>query len=178
MQTYSLDLEISDKFFLWLFEGNSDAQETSPENQQTSGFFFISNTSTTTTSSSSSSPVIPSSSTESTVPSTTAGTSTTSDVSYSNPSAADGELSAGAKAGIGVGGGIAGLAILSALFLLVKYRSKKKKLEELRSRNYLSPPGSPSVKHRYNMTVSSTTAIQQSPSNMLENNNRTMAELE
>ncbi|RDA95110.1 hypothetical protein CP533_2189 [Ophiocordyceps camponoti-saundersi (nom. inval.)] len=131
VQNYNLDLHASDKFFLWLFEGEPSLQgNQSVKEQQSSGFFFISPSSTTTSSSSSS--------TSSTATSTTnsASAATSSDTSQNNSAVAANELSTGAKAGIGIGAGIVVLAILSALFLFLRYRSKKKKeLEELRSAN-------------------------------------------
>lgn len=164
VQNYDLELNTSNKFFLWLFEGDPSVQgNTSIKNSQSSGFFYISTASTN-----SSSP-----STSSTIPSSTP---TTSDVSQNKSSAASGGLSPGAKAGIGVGAGVAGLAAVSAILLFVKYRSKKKKeLDELRFANLNrgGPPSSDMSKPVFPFT----TVAQQAPSELLANHDRPVAEL-
>jgi hypothetical protein len=164
VQSYDLDLNSSDKFYLWLFEGGPSVQgNTSIKNSQSSGFFYISAASIPTNSSS---------------PSTTSGDpKATSDVSQNKSSAAGGELSPGAKAGIGVGAGVAGLAILSAILLFAKYRSKKKKeVEQLRSANYLNY-GGPTSSDMSKPVLLSTTVAQQPPSELLANHDRVVAEL-
>ncbi|KAK1250082.1 hypothetical protein MKX08_010085 [Trichoderma sp. CBMAI-0020] len=166
VQSYDLDLNSSDKFYLWLFEGGPSAQgNTSIKNSQSSGFFYISAASTPTNSSSPS-------------PSTTSGDpKATSDVSQNKSSAAGGGLSPGAKAGIGVGAGVAGLAILSAILLFTKYRSKKKKeVEELRSANYLNS-GGPTSSDMSKPVLLSSTVAQQPPSELLGYHDRVVAEL-
>ncbi|KAK2594002.1 hypothetical protein QQS21_008314 [Conoideocrella luteorostrata] len=171
VQSYSLDLNISDKFFLWLFEGDPSVQgNTSIKNSQSSGFFFISPGLASTSSSASptsSSSAIPSSSlTVPTGQATTSGdpTKPTSDVSQNSSS----ELSPGAKAGIGVGAGVAGLAILFGILLFVKYRPKKKKeAAELQSNNYYFNPGGAGSSDMSKMVHPSATTAHQPPSELL-----------
>ena len=142
VQSYSLDLDTSDKFFLWLFEGGPSAQGNMSLSQQSSGFFFISpgdTTTTTTTTTSSTSSTTSSTSSETSSSLTTTGDnsrSTNSGDSQNSDDTGGSDLSTGAKAGIGAGAGVAGLAILAAIWLLLKYRSKKKQLAELQGTDY------------------------------------------
>ncbi|KAJ6444308.1 fatty acid synthase subunit alpha [Purpureocillium lavendulum] len=165
VQTYDLDLTISDKFFLWLFEGNSSVQgkASSDRQQQSSGFFYISaalssaspspspspsassSSATWSSSFSSSSPLSPSSSPSGSssslaVPATTGGGSKATGVDgpqSDSTIAGARDISAGAKAGIGIGAGVAGLGLLSAFLLFIRYRSKKnRELQALRLNNY------------------------------------------
>jgi len=176
VQSYDLDLASSDKFFLWLFEGDPSAQgNASVKNQQSSGFFFISSAPTTTSSFVSSSSAISASS----FPSTSDETSKeTGQVPQNNSSTTGGELSTGAKAGIGVGAGLAGLAILSAILLFFKYRAKnRKKLEELRAANENLGSGGPSLSNMSKTAVSSTNVALPPSYELPGNHSRPVAEL-
>lgn len=176
VQNYNLDLEISDKFFLWLFEGPASRQGNTSFNQQSSGEFTILEAGTTTTSSSapSASMELPSSS-----QTTTSGTSETT-TSDSQNSQDGGELSVGAKAGIGAGAGVTGVAIMSAILFFVKYRSNKRKLEEMQQQStadeyqpYLQP-GGPAFSHMSKTPLSSSPLP---PPSELGNYNRSAVEL-
>lgn len=173
VQNYGLDLNVSDKFFLWLFEGGPSALKNASANSQTSGFFYISPVSTTTTSSSPfrSSSTIGGSNATSNIP------PNNSSAGGQNSSAAGSELSAGAKAGIGVGAGVVGLAIVSAILLFAKYRSKKRKeLKKLQSAGN-SNPGDPNFSNMSKTAFPSTTVTQQPPAELLANQDRPLAEL-
>lgn len=181
VHSYNLDLDISDKFYLWLFEGGPSAQgNTSIKNSQSSGFFYISATPITTTSSSPlPSSAVPSRSLSAPiVQATPSGNSkATGEIPQNNSSAADGDLSVAAKASIGVGAGVAGLAILSATLLFAKYRSKKKKeLVELRPAKCLNF-GDPTLSSTSKTTLPTTIVARQPPSELLGNDDRPIAEL-
>lgn len=141
VQTYDFNLDRSNKFFLWLYEGESSAQGNGSFENQSSGYFFISEASTTTTTAEEEPTT-----TSSSIPSTTGVESAaTSEPPPQSPSTTDGDLSTGAKAGVGVGAGVSALAIISAVVLFFRYRSRKKKeLEELRSLNNHRTTGNPS----------------------------------
>lgn len=186
VQNYNLDLDESDQFFLWLFEGPPSRQGNTSFNQQSSGEFTILDAGTTTTiTTSSSAPSasveLPSSSL--TVPfthTTTSGTSETTSSDSQNSQGGD-ELSAGAKGGIGAGAGVAGVAIISAVLFFLKYRSNKRKLEEMQQQStinayqpYLQPSG-PAVSHMSKTPLSSPP---QQPPSELGDYNRPVAELE
>ncbi|KAG9251069.1 uncharacterized protein F5Z01DRAFT_677315 [Emericellopsis atlantica] len=183
VQSYDLDLASSDKFFLWLFEGDPSVQgNASMKNQQSSGFFFISPEPTTTStilpsSSAISSSPIPSSSDEASTSSSDEASKETGEVSP-NSGTTGGELSTGAKVGIGVGAGVAGLAILAAILLFFKYRAKnRKKLEELRVANEHFRSGVPSSSDMSKTAITSTNVALQSSYELPGDYNRPMAEL-
>lgn len=156
VQTYDFELEDSNVFFLWLFEGSASQQGNTSATQLSSSFFNITAESEDTTSSK-------------VVESTTAATRSTSEAASSKTSvpttidnevptetgtegggslkepstlptptskpdgASDGsqnegsgELSVAAKAGIGAGVGVVGVTCISCTFLLWGYLRKKK----------------------------------------------------
>ncbi|UNI13390.1 hypothetical protein JDV02_000138 [Purpureocillium takamizusanense] len=173
VQSYTLNLDTSDKFFLWLFEGGPSAQGNTSITNQSSGFFYISPAVTTTSSSTSTT-------TSTSTPSSSSSPSSSSATPSSSPTVqatTDNGLSTGAKAGIGAGAGVAGLAILAAILLFAGYRSKKKReLEELRSASYLNSGGFTST----NMSKTAlpvTPVPQQPPSELPGHHHRDMAEL-
>lgn len=197
VQNYDLDLDVSSKFFLWLFEGPPSRQGNFSYNQQSSGEFTIveadKSTKTTTTaevtttsSAASSSVTLPSSLTlpftETTTTTTGTAETTSSDAQNSDDG---GGLSVGAQAGIGVGVGVAGLAIIAALiFFFIKYRNNKRQLEEMQQQQQAPtyeadnqmyqpypPPSTAPPLSQMSKTPMSSPSPHQPPSELDSNNN-------
>ncbi|KAH7310633.1 hypothetical protein B0I35DRAFT_77077 [Stachybotrys elegans] len=145
VQVYDFDLERSNNFFLWMFEGGPSMQGNQSIDSLSSSFFNITNeplstttstlpTTTTTLSSTS----LSTSSVDST--SSIASTSSISSTSSSPPEPTEGAsdrvedsggasgLPTGAIAGIAVGAGLVGIAIV-AFFIMWYLRLKKKEKE-------------------------------------------------
>jgi hypothetical protein len=131
VQAYDFDLDVSDNFFLWLFEGPASVQGNQSAKSLSSSFFTIKearvSTTTETTSfvSSTTQPATISSSTTLTPAETPSTTGTT------QASTSDNGLSAAAQGGIGAGVGVVGLACIIAL--LIWWRHLKSKREHARN---------------------------------------------
>ncbi|KAI0427218.1 hypothetical protein F5Y09DRAFT_316944 [Xylaria sp. FL1042] len=129
VSTYEFDLSHSPVFFFWLFDYNSDSQ-------QSSAYFNITTEDTSSTTISSSTTLAPSST--STVSSiTTASTTTSNDISgvhtseISMPTSSETAdtsegLSTGAKAGVGVGAALGGLLVFGIAGLLYLKRTRSR----------------------------------------------------
>ncbi|KAI0850644.1 hypothetical protein F5Y00DRAFT_232844 [Daldinia vernicosa] len=116
VQTYDFDLTVSSVFFFWMFDGDPSFQGDQSSPQISSSFFNISNETTVSTT------------TQTTPPSTSASQPPLSSLTDSNPNEAvrkdSNELSAGAKAGIGISVSIIGLAIITCIGLYIR-KSKR-----------------------------------------------------
>ncbi|KAM3554227.1 hypothetical protein ARSEF4850_006545 [Beauveria asiatica] len=141
VQLYGFDLDYSDKFFLWLFQGDySNQGHPDQAKHMVSGYFIISKASPST-SSSASATLPPTATSQQT-------TSTSQETSTSAPSKTNG-ISTGAKASIAVGAVGGALAIIGAVAFLVRYRVRKNREAQKESAssgdNHLYPPsyGSP-----------------------------------
>ncbi|KAI0200219.1 hypothetical protein F4808DRAFT_430070 [Astrocystis sublimbata] len=122
-QVYQFDLSVSNMFFLWLTP-NSKASDRSDLPTVTSHYFNISDEPRLSSlSSSATSSTITTSSTQlSTVSLPPAGTTTAVDATpvLPTPDADTGELSTGAKAGVGVGAGLGGFVVIVLSVILFR----------------------------------------------------------
>ncbi|KAK1772470.1 ser-thr gpi-anchored family protein [Phialemonium atrogriseum] len=155
VQTYDLDLNASNVFFLWLFQGAASNQGNQSSPGMSSAFFNLTADSTTgSTTSSTTSPTT--SSTTSPTAASPFTSAVTSRNSTANATAAGGDtsatgirtsedssgLSTGARAGIGVGVTIGGLAAIACVVIWFRYLNKKQRaLTELTERVSQLPQG-------------------------------------
>ncbi|KAI1440429.1 hypothetical protein F5Y02DRAFT_422995 [Annulohypoxylon stygium] len=144
VQTYDFSLDVSNKFYFWVFEGDSSQQGNLSVKSQSSPYFFIVNGSASISSS--------------TAISTSTSTSTSTTSSSSQPTATasqsiagvepvesgqpvdthetDGGLSVGAKAGIGISASIVGIAaIFGAGFCFRRLKRHQQQIEDLQRRH-------------------------------------------
>ncbi|OAA38492.1 hypothetical protein BBO_07130 [Beauveria brongniartii RCEF 3172] len=142
VQLYGFDLDYSDKFFFWLFQGDySNQGHPDQAKHMVSGYFIISKASPSTASSSASATPTPTATSQQT-------TATSQETSTSAPSNSKG-ISTGAKASIAVGAVGGAIAIIGAAAFFVRYRTRKSREMQKASGwsggNHLYPPsyGSP-----------------------------------
>ncbi|KAM3511626.1 hypothetical protein MY11210_004710 [Beauveria gryllotalpidicola] len=135
VQLYGFDLDYSDKFFFWLFQGDySNQGHPDQAKHMVSGYFIISKASPSTSSPSTSS---------SSAGATLTPTATSQQTSTSTPSNSKG-ISTGAKTGIAVGAAGGALALIGAAAFLVRYRTRRNREMQKASAsgggNHLYPP--------------------------------------
>ncbi|KAI1747978.1 hypothetical protein F4782DRAFT_392173 [Xylaria castorea] len=129
VQLYQFDLSASNLFFLWLTSTNENDDGT--DTASVSSHYFNISDNPDTSDSSSSTPSLTSttlptqSSTPSLLPSETT-TTTSLPIATSSQNSAPGGLNTGAKAGIGVGAGLAGVAIITLSLLLFRRSGLKR----------------------------------------------------
>ncbi|KAK3695096.1 hypothetical protein B0T22DRAFT_93207 [Podospora appendiculata] len=143
VQTYNLDFSFSNKFFFWLFEGDSKKQGDQAAPNRSSAYVLFKQADTVSSSSSTSSTQT---STTSTSTSTSTSTTASSTGSTSSPTASPGAgstgnenagqgssgLSVGAQAGIAVGASLAGIAAIVALIFWIRHLKKNQRALETR----------------------------------------------
>ncbi|KAI0110254.1 hypothetical protein F4814DRAFT_426340 [Daldinia grandis] len=125
VQTYDFDLAVSSVFFFWMFEGDPSLQGNQSSPQMSSSFFNLSNETTVSTT------------TQATPPSTSASQAPLSPTNLESPTESSkneaiqedpNELSAGAKAGIGISVSIIGLAIIACIGFYIRKLKKQSHL--------------------------------------------------
>ncbi|KAI1767825.1 hypothetical protein GGR53DRAFT_71039 [Hypoxylon sp. FL1150] len=151
VQTYSFDLDTSNVFFFWMFEGATSLQGNQSSPQMSSPFFTITNDTavssssalTATTSSAitltTSRALVPETSSSSSLSSSSSSPtySPTYDSQQNSNGSNFGSLSAGARAGIGVSATIAGLGIACVAIYVRHLRKQQSQVARL---NDHSPP--------------------------------------
>ncbi|KAI1651584.1 uncharacterized protein F4817DRAFT_311843 [Daldinia loculata] len=121
VQAYDFNLTVSNVFFFWMFEGDPSLQGNGSSPQMSSAFFYLSNETTVSTSTQ----TTPMSTSASQAPLSSTNLDSPAGSSQNEPVQKDSnELSAGAKAGIGISVGIIGLAIIACTGLYIR-KSKK-----------------------------------------------------
>ncbi|KAI1480086.1 hypothetical protein F4774DRAFT_379624 [Daldinia eschscholtzii] len=133
VQAYDFDLAISDVFFFWMFEGDPSLQGNQSSPQMSSAFFNLSNEttdSTTTEASPSSTSAFQAATQETTQSTTPAPSSSTIDqpgeiAQHDSVQKESGDLSSGAKAGIGISIGLVGLIIIMCVGLYIRKLKKQ-----------------------------------------------------
>ncbi|KAF3067068.1 hypothetical protein GL218_08870 [Daldinia childiae] len=121
VQTYDFDLTVSNVFFFWMFDGDPSYQGDQSSPQISSPFFNISNKATV----SNTTYTTPLSTSTSQAPLSSTGLNSSTGSNQNEAFQKDSnELSAGAKAGIGISVSIIGLAIITCIGLYIG-RSKK-----------------------------------------------------
>ncbi|KAI0184541.1 hypothetical protein EV127DRAFT_486010 [Xylaria flabelliformis] len=128
VQVYQFDLSASSVFFLWLTSSTLNSDGTEPMSVTSHYFNISSNPSPSGSSSSTSSSTrtdLPTQLSTSSLLPTTTTTTTSLPIATSSQNPAPGGLNTGAKAGIGVGASLAGVAIITLSWLLFR-RSKQK----------------------------------------------------
>ncbi|ATY63055.1 hypothetical protein A9K55_007068 [Cordyceps militaris] len=139
VQLYDFDLDYSDRFFFWLFEGDYSNQGYPSEvGSMVSGYFIIS------TSKTSASPSPSPSATATSTTTTAAATATATSQTSATPTPLGGQgLSTHAKIGIALGAFAAGLALIVAVGFFLRYRCQKKGTRPGNSVFYSTPYCSP-----------------------------------
>ncbi|KAI1090934.1 hypothetical protein F5B19DRAFT_493904 [Rostrohypoxylon terebratum] len=147
VQTYDFSLDVSNKFYFWVFEGDSSQQGNLSVKSQSSPYFYIVDGSASS-SSSTGTPTTTSTST----PTTPSNSQTTQTASQSAADVIPGEngqtvdtqeksggLSVGAKAGIGISASFVGIAvILGAGFCFRRLKRHQQQIEDLQRRHQQS----------------------------------------
>lgn len=132
VQSYDFNIDDSNIFFFWLFEGDSSAQGNGSLPNSVSSYFVIAKAVTTSS-------TLPSSTISTSIISTSAATASTSPTSSTAAatttsavaSSGSGGLSTGASAGIGIGVGLAVVAVAAIIaFILWRRRTNKKVQQE------------------------------------------------
>lgn len=121
VQTFSFDLETSNEFFFWMFEGSTSLQGNQSSPQLPSPYFNITDDSALSISS----VTATSTSSRASVTETSLLSPTYSPTCDGDNSKDSGGLSVGAKAGIGVSVSIAGLVIIACIGLYVRHSRKQ-----------------------------------------------------
>ncbi|KAM3527774.1 hypothetical protein MY4038_006157 [Beauveria bassiana] len=139
VQLYGFDLDYSNKFFFWLFQGDySNQGQPDKAKHMVSGYFIISKASSSTSSSSVGATPTPTATGQQT-------TATSQETPTPTPTPSNNKgLSTGAKTSIAVGAVGGALAIIGAAAFFVRYRMRKnreaQKISASSGDNHLYPP--------------------------------------